>query len=122
VISKIFLNISELTQFRNYARSTPGKDWEKFGDGDVLRLKDLCVVVKSGNVGDFDEREVTKDHPLKIIHWCPQDSERFSVYKPDGTVDDGLLEPLALDYNGIAQFERYGYVNKTADEAFFLYR
>ena len=98
------------------------EDWDKFSDGDVLRLKDLCVVVKSVNVGNFDDREVTKDHPLKIIHWCPQDSERFSVYKPDGTVDNGLLEPLALDYNGIAQFERYGYVNKTADVAFFLYR
>ena len=34
-------------------------------------------------------------------------------------MDDGLLEPLALDYNGIAQFERYGYVKEyLADHEF----
>ncbi len=97
-------------------------DWDRIGDGEAIRLKDLCIVIKNGNTGNFDDREVTKGNPLKIIHWCPSDSERFNVSLPDGTVDTGLLEPLAIDYTGIAQFERYGYVNKTSGEAFFLYR
>lgn len=98
------------------------KDWDSLKDGEPVRLKDLCAVVKHGTSGNLHNKPVTKENPLKIIHWCPLDSEHFTVVQPDGKEDTGLLEPLALSYRGIAQFERYGYVNKEADSAYFLYR
>ncbi|MEM0156120.1 MAG: glutamate--tRNA ligase [Thermoplasmataceae archaeon] len=97
-------------------------DWETVKDGDDVRLKDLCAVTKHGSKSESHDRPVSKENPLKIIHWCPSDSERFNVLLPNGDVDKGLLEPLALDYEGISQFERYGYVNKVGDEGFFLYK
>lgn len=107
------------TEFRLYVQKD---DWESLADGNFVRLKDLCAVTKHGKSAEFYDRPVSKENPLKIIHWCPVDSEHFSVLLPNGEVDTGLLEPLALGYEGISQFERYGYVNKVSDQAFFLYR
>ncbi len=95
-------------------------DLNSINVGDEFRLKDLCVVKRTENgIRYVDENSEKK---LKIIHWCPENSFDFTVEKPDGSNDSGKLEPLALDYNGISQFERYGYVNIINGKGYFLHR
>lgn len=87
-----------------------GRDWNSLEDGAILRFKDLCNVEKNGNHAEFKGVEMT-DRKMKIIQWCPSDSGRFTVFRPDGNHDDGMIEPLVTGYRGVAQLERYGYVN-----------
>ncbi|MEM0158373.1 MAG: glutamate--tRNA ligase [Thermoplasmataceae archaeon] len=85
-------------------------DWDTIPDGTVVRLKELGNVEKSGTEIRFRERELV-DRKLKIIQWCPPDSFPFQVLKPDGTVDKGIIEGFARNFRGVAQLERYAYVN-----------
>ncbi|MCL4350196.1 MAG: glutamate--tRNA ligase, partial [Candidatus Thermoplasmatota archaeon] len=59
----------------------------------------------------------------RIIHWVGEHSSKFTVLKPDGTEDHGLLESEAVDKIGIIQLERYSFVNKVSESrALFLHR
>ena len=100
-----------------------GRDWNNFSDGDSIRLKDLCNIKKSGNTGDFIEDQASTQG-MKIIQWCPGNSPEFRVYRPDGTVDEGLIEPLIKGVSGVVQLERYGYVNVDGKsmKGYFLHR
>ena len=88
----------------------PGADWESAVEGEVIRLKDLCNVKKSGDSATFAGMEM-KDRRTRIIQWCPSDSGDFIVYRPNGSSDRGKIEPLIANFRGVAQLERYGYVN-----------
>ncbi len=91
-------------------------DFKKLKIGMHIRLKFLCDV------------EITSLQPLlaspcnqhssaasetrrMIIHWAPTDCVNVRVKKPDGSVDEGLGEPLiASEVGNVVQFERYGFV------------
>ena len=88
----------------------PGGDWKATEDGHILRLKDMCNLEKKGELGIFRGASLM-DRKMKIIQWSPADGLDFTVYKPDGTSDTGKIEPFAKDFRGVAQLERYGYVN-----------
>ena len=95
-------------------------DLNSIAEGEYIRLKDLCMARKAGGkisyVPDDGRRK------LRVIHWCPVNSIDFKVYRPDGTVDSGKLEPLAESLNGVAQMERYGYINKSGCTGYYLHR
>lgn len=102
-----------------YVSST---DWDSVADGETIRLKDLCNVKREGNSGVFAGREPPKER-VKIIHWSPENGTQFSVAKTDGTLDRGVIEPHASGYRGLAQLERYAYVNILSDtEAYFTHK
>lgn len=115
--------------FRSYKLEQNAKvfvsenDWQNLQDGDKIRLKDLCNIVKEGRFGLFLEDQKTTQG-LKIIQWCPDGSHQFEVFRPDGQVDDGLVEPLIKGVSGVVQLERYGYVNVDRDSkrGYFLHR
>ena len=90
-------------------------DWNSLPDGVELRLKDLCNVKKSGSLAEFAGTAM-KDRKARIIQWVPDNARSFTVNKPDGTHDMGLIEPLAEKYRGVAQLERYGYVNIASEQ------
>lgn len=94
----------------------PGADWNSTEDGSVLRLKDLCNLEKKGGLGIFRGSRLI-DRKMRIIQWSPANGLDFTVYKPDGTSDTGKIEPLAEDFRGVAQLERYGYVNVVSSHA-----
>ncbi len=101
----------------------PSADWDLIEDGTLVRLKDLAAVVKSGNSAIVKETEVPPSK-TKIIQWAPEESMEFAVYRPDGTEDRGVAEPLIKDASGVVQLERYGYVNISKDPgvAYFLHK
>lgn len=100
----------------------PGLDWKDLKDGEKVRLKDLCSVKKKGNEGIFISVEPTAER-VKIIHWSPENGNHFSVYRTDGSVDRGIIEPHAKGYRGVAQLERYAYANILSDsEAYFTHK
>lgn len=98
-------------------------DWNDLDDGKSIRLKDLCDVQKIGSTGKVLSIKPGKEK-LKIIHWAPQGSLKFIIFRPDGTTDKGISEPLISSYRGIAQFERYGYVNVDGEKGtgYFLHK
>ncbi len=98
----------------------PSEEFDKLGENSTVRLKDLCIVFKSGN--EFKYVPENNDKKLKIIQWCPLGSDNIEIYKPDGTVDSGKIEPLASGKNGVVQLERYGYVNLLNNRGFYLHR
>ncbi|MHB1492129.1 MAG: glutamate--tRNA ligase [Thermoplasmataceae archaeon] len=83
-------------------------------DGEKIRLKDLYNVLYRNGSFTYSETEPSREK-IKIIHWCPAESSAFTIERPDGSLDEGLLEPLAREITGIFQFERYGFVNKTSN-------
>ncbi len=97
------------------------KDADSLKQGDRFRLKDLCYLVKNGDGYAYDGTEMKEK--TKIINWCPEGSRPFRIYRPDGNVDEGIIEPLSAGYRGISQLERYGYVNfyDSDDYAYFLH-
>ncbi|MEM0156702.1 MAG: glutamate--tRNA ligase [Thermoplasmataceae archaeon] len=97
----------------------PSADWNSLPDGTELRLKDLCNVIKRETSAEFAGNAM-KDRKTKIIQWAPENSHKFSIYRPDGTEDRGLIEPLADKYRGVAQLERYGYVNIASEHIGFF--
>ncbi|MDS0256766.1 glutamate--tRNA ligase [Thermoplasmatales archaeon AK] len=97
-------------------------DWKSIPDGSTFRLKELGNVVRNGNHLSFKEKELV-DRKVKIIQWCPPESMRFQVLKPDGTSDTGLIEDHARNFHGVAQLERYAYVNIGEDgKGYFLHK
>jgi len=90
-------------------------------ENDTVRLKDLYnIIYKDGAWHYLDSENKTR---RKIIHWVKDDSPEFEVYKPDGTTDRGFIESDAVKANGIVQFERYAFVNKTSERyALYLHK
>lgn len=90
-------------------------------ENDTVRLKDLYnIIYKDGSWHYLDSENKTR---RKIIHWVKDDSPEFEVYKPDGTTDIGFIESDAVKANGIVQFERYAFVNKTSERyALYLHK
>ena len=86
------------------------EDWLSISDGETVRLKDLCNVTKvNGELNYSKVQDLSRKG--RIIHWAPEKSIEFTVVKPDGTIDSGLLEPEGREVEGEVQMERYGYVN-----------
>ncbi len=99
-------------------------DFRKLKVGMRIRLKFLCDVevesvkplvarvVSERHAEESGEEGGGGDHRRKpIIHWAPTESIEVRVKKPDGTVDEGLGEPLiASELGKVVQFERYAFV------------
>lgn len=94
----------------------PSSDWNDIMDGDEFRLKDLCNVTRNGDAIQFSSIEPS-GRRVRIIQWSPKDGHPFSVEKPDGSIDSGIMEPSAKQFRGVAQLERYAYVNILSGEA-----
>ncbi len=103
--------------FRHYTLKSPIRvllvedEWKSIDDGTLLRLKDLCNVVKRGNIGEYAGNDVSViKRGAKIIHWCPTEGIETKVFMPDGTVYEGVSEPLVRESIGeVVQFERFGF-------------
>ncbi|MGC8608679.1 MAG: glutamate--tRNA ligase [Thermoplasmata archaeon] len=97
------------------------KDEDSIKNGERFRLKDLCYLIKNGDQYFYDGTDMREK--TKIINWCPEGSRPFKIYRPDGNVDEGIIEPLSAGYRGVSQLERYGYVNfyDSDDYAYFLH-
>ena len=113
----------EYTLEKNPRIKVPSSDWNSIEDGTLDRLKDLAAVVKKGKGAVVQETDIPPSK-TKIIQWAPEGSGDFTVYRPGGTKDTGVAEPLIKDASGVVQLERYGYVN-ISDEpgsAYFLHK
>ncbi|NPA74639.1 MAG: glutamate--tRNA ligase [Euryarchaeota archaeon] len=115
--AKAPLHPSEELGYREYSLKSPisvfvvGEEWNKIKDGTLLRLKDLCNVLKSENAAEYAGNDVSVIRQgAKIIHWCPENSLRAEVKMPDGRVLQGYAEPLIEKSIGeVVQFERFGF-------------
>ncbi len=100
----------------------PASDWKEVQEGETIRLKDLCNIKKRGDSGDFISVEPSANR-VRIIQWSPENGTEFAVFRTNGTVDRGIIEPSANGYKGLAQLERYAYVNILSDtEAYFTHK
>jgi glutamyl-tRNA synthetase len=107
---------------RNPVISVPGSDLKDLGEGEIIRLKDLYNIKKEGESFKFAGKENTGSRK-RIIQWVPGDGIEFSILKPDGTTDTGVVEPLLLNKRGIFQMERYAFINVVGDHTgLFLHR
>jgi glutamyl-tRNA synthetase len=107
-----------------------GQDYQKL-KGSTARLKDLGDFrIKEGEVeyvgkgmGEGSKRLEDRSEKLPIIHWLSGNAMPFTVAKPDGSIDSGLIERDVSNYLGIVhQLERYGYVNILNEkEGFFTH-
>ena len=100
------------------------EDWDSIEDNEKFRLKDLCNVVRKGKRIQYVDNEHTSIKGGRILQWTPPQSHPFCVLRPDGTTDNGLIEPLVAQVSGISQFERYAYVNLSKDKVvgYFLHK
>jgi glutamyl-tRNA synthetase len=99
-------------------------DWNAIEPGKIFRLKDLCNITKlDANSAEYSGNDLSIiKKSAKIVHWVPANSEKCKVYMPDGTVLDGLLEPLASTCaNSVVQFERFGFVNLKKERKYSAY-
>jgi glutamyl-tRNA synthetase len=102
--------------------SVPGSEISDLADGDILRLKDLYNIKKEGGKFVFAGRENTSSRK-KIIQWVNGEGVEFSILKPDGTSDKGVVESLLSGKKGIFQMERYAFINVVGDHTgLFLHR
>ncbi len=100
----------------------PRSDWSSIAEGEEFRLKDLCNVRRAGDVVEFSSVEPSGNR-VKILQWCPDGSHGFTVMRPDGSIDHGLMEPHGKDFRGVAQLERYAYANILSEsEAYFTHK
>lgn len=101
----------------------PGAEWSTLEDGKLLRFKDLVAVVKEKDSVNCVETDLPPSR-TKILQWAPENSDTFTVYRPDGTEDTGVAEPLISEARGVIQLERYGYVNvlENNGKAYFLHK
>jgi glutamyl-tRNA synthetase len=107
----------------------PEDDFKNIKPGDKIRLKDLCnVKLVSGTEAEYigDDLSILKEG-VRIIHWVGNDFRETNLFKPDGTVNEGLCEPILKDDIGaIVQFERCGFVKieeeKEKYNAYFAHR
>ncbi|MEM0139887.1 MAG: glutamate--tRNA ligase [Ferroplasma sp.] len=98
----------------------PEKEISGLPEGEIIRLKDLCVAEKKGKTIVYTDKE--PQSRVKIIQWAPGDSEGITIYYPDGNSENGRLEPLASDLNEVVQLERYGYVKLNGNIAYYLHK
>ncbi len=98
----------------------PEKEFEKLKDSETIRLKDLCAVTKHANSLDYVSEDI--DKKVKIIQWVPENSGSIKIYYPDGSVESGMIEPLASNKKEVVQLERFGYVNLNGSEGYFLHK
>jgi glutamyl-tRNA synthetase len=98
----------------------PGEEIDKIKEGEVIRLKDLCVAIKKDNKLVYSNEE--PEGRVKIIQWAPENSGNIQIFHPDGTIDNGKLEPLATEKRTVVQLERYGYVNLDGKNGYFLHK
>ena len=82
----------------------------------------------SGTEAEYigDDLSILKEG-ARIIHWVGNEFRKTNLFKPDGTVNEGLCEPILKDDIGtIAQFERCGFVKiekeKEKYNAYFAHR
>ncbi len=109
--------------------SVPSEDLEKSEPGTKFRLKDLCnVKILSTSDAEYigDDLSILKDG-VKIIHWVGDDSIPTALFMPDGSVKNGVSEPiLENDLGKVVQFERTGFARIEKDNsgyiAFFAHR
>jgi glutamyl-tRNA synthetase len=106
-------------------------DLTRISGAGKFRLKDLGNFEFKGPreivyVGD-DLGIVKEGAP--IVHWTTPEGVRAEVRHPDGALDTGVVEPMALELDGeFVQFERYGFCRIEVDNeepsvtAFFAYR
>ena len=108
---------SEDMGFREYKLEKPVRvfvvkeEWDSLKDGQIIRLKDLCNVEKEGSDGIYAGNDVSLiKRGAKIIHWCPENSMAAEIRMPDGTLMNGVAEPLVEGSIGkVVQFERFGF-------------
>ncbi len=98
----------------------PGDELDKIKDGEVIRIKDLCVAIK--NKGKLAYSSDEPEGRVKIIQWAPENSGDMQIFHPDGVVDNGKIEPLAAQKHQVVQLERYGYANLNGLKAYFLHK
>lgn len=116
------LGIREYDLGSNPEVHIPFSDWDETPEGGVFRLKDLCNVRKNGSKCIFEGIEPPKER-LRIVQWATAESPVFTVYRPDGNTDSGVIEPAARSFRGVAQLERYAYVNILSDnEGYFTHK
>ncbi len=103
--------------FRHYHLTSPIRifltktDWDRIGDGESFRLKDLCNVRKEGNFLVYvgNDLSIVKKG-ARIIHWVPVDSLPCRVYMPNGNVMEGYVEKDVKNaVEEVVQFERFGF-------------
>ena len=112
----------EYTVMKNPILYIPGQDLSEMENGETIRLKGLYNIRKEDGKYHFAGTDVHGEKK-KIIQWVCEDSIPFTIKKPDGNDDHGLLEKHATGKNGIIQLERYSFVNKISDStALFLHR
>lgn len=103
--------------------SVPTEDWDSVKEEEKFRLKDLCNVIRKGSTIRYVDNDHSNIKGIRILQWTPQGSPPFRVFKPDGTIDSGNIEPLVKGVSGISQFERYAYVNiGESDTGYFLHK
>ncbi len=108
---------SEDMGYRTYEFHDPIKvwvvddEWSIIPDGSLLRLKDLCNIVKKGNEGEYAGNDLSViKKGAKIIHWCPHNGLDMKIIMPDGKIYGGFTEPLVEKSVGeTVQFERFGF-------------
>ncbi len=88
-----------------------------------VRLKDFCNLKIEGH-SFIMEKENKPRKGIKIINWVPENARDYEVQFPDGNIVKGKIEPLAEGYDGVSQFERFGYVRmyKNASVGYFLHK
>ncbi len=101
----------------------PEGDLGRIEEGEEFRLKDLCNFRISNGKPEYAGDDHTKKG-MRILQWAPEGSEVYEVVMPDGSSVSGLLEPLGRSYDGVSQFERFGYVRvyKGSSTGYFLHR
>jgi glutamyl-tRNA synthetase len=114
-----------------YKVVVPLEDLNRVSAAGRFRLKDLGNFEFTGPreiayVGD-DLAIVKEGAP--IVHWTTPEGVEARVLRPDGSEDEGLVEPMALELDRrFVQFERYGFARLEVEgdgpsiAAFFAYR
>jgi glutamyl-tRNA synthetase len=114
-----------------YRVLVPMDDLTRISGAGKFRLKDLGNFEFVGPrsiayIGD-DLGIVKEGAP--IVHWTTPEGVNALVRNPDGTEEEGVVEPMALELDSqFVQFERYGFGRLEVDTAgsavtaFFAYR
>ncbi len=90
-------------------------DYDRFKEGEMLRLMDCVNFKKNGSEFKFDsvEYENFRGKGNIIIHWLPKvkDLVTVEILMPDKTVVKGIAEPTLknVKIGDVIQFERYGF-------------
>jgi len=86
-------------------------DWESIKEGELFRLKDLFNVKRVKDYLEYAGNDLSIiKRGSKIIHWIHGEGIKAVVYKPDGSILEGICEPEVLESIGkVVQFERFGY-------------